>query len=1196
DVIFGGTDLAKATGFARVDLVLNNERSFVPIDFAEFSVGRSLFRTGESEYRLNNNICRRKDITGLFLDTGVGTDGYSVMEQGRISQIINAKPSDRRAIFDEAAGIARYKLNKEEALRKLERTKTDLERLTDVISEVQRQVNSLKRQAGKAARYRRIDTDLKRVEAMRLTRLWLDLKSASAGIELECQKLGERVKELTASRDAADEMLAKLHIASDSATAELEDSQAEQYSVNTSINDAKSRLALAHQREKSEKEQLESLTQEITQLEAEEATLTQTVATHRKAIEEHAAMLTVLEEDCATKNNELAAFKLTADETTKSITNLRISIRDKQMAKGEMESTVNVSLAMKERLQQELAGDSNELENLKQELKNANENADAKKKSVAEARKTLENKKQTQAMITTSLVAIDAQLKQIVGELDNVRKNAQGAESKYQALSDLQENYEGYYRGVREVMTASKAGSLPGLCGVVSELVTVTEKHELAIEIALGARAQDIVASTADDAKKAIEFLKRHEFGRATFLSLDIIRPRGNDDKLAKYKGQPGVIGLATELVKYDKQYEKAVQYLLGGVLVVENLNVAIKLSREGLQTKIVTLQGDMIDPHGAMTGGSVKSSGLLYRTRQVRDLKELAIKLTSRVNSLEKKADELRKSRGEKREENITVGDEVTKCTIELNRLSTDSEALDRIVREKTSALEHLHSHRAQITDEIKKHETNREQCLGQVVVLTEELELLTKQLKEAEVSAESEQKKKAQFQTEVHNAIVRLSTEREKSNALKERHENARRELIRVTETQTRRVAEINNTREQLSSIAKDIVDADNTIVELGKTISKLDDAIKSNLASRNQLQENLRKAQEDLAKINRDLNSAINEQTDYELRSQEYTVNLRNLEINAADRLDGQKLDDIVMSVIAKLDDTNYDANMVEVDEAEQNVDEDDEKVEERALQQALSQMKTETTQDDATQSYKVNLNEIDVDTLREKLSPADVLGAEVRGLRDKIARLGIINMGAIDDYSSQTERLSFLKTQFDDMGKASKQLTQTIAEIDTTSSELFTNAFAQIRENFQNCYRKLFGGGNADLILTEENGILDSGIDIIARPPGKKPSNISLLSGGEQAMTAISLMFGIFMYKPSPFCILDEIDAPLDDKNIERFKEMLKQFSNTTQFIIITHNKSTMTLANTIYGVTMQERGVSRVVSIKLDEYDENSFAM
>ncbi len=1191
DIIFGGSDLTKASGFAKVDLVLNNEDHRLPIDYSEVAVGRSIFKTGETEYRLNGNVCRRKDITGLFLDTGAGSNGYSAMEQGRVTQIINAKPLERRTIFDEAAGIARYKLNKEEALRKLERTQADLNRLNDVVVEVKRQVISLKRQAGKAARFRKYDSEIKTLEKERITRQWIDIKTVAAGINEECAALKAKVETLTAERDALDEALSKLRITIDKSASELEEKQGEQFTLSSSLNEAHSQLALADQKKQSDAARKVQLKEELTSLEAEAKMLTESIESHKLSITAQEEFLSGLQKEYEDKNNRYNEFRQTAEKSMREVSDTRTKIEMLRGTKNALENQISLADAMNDRLMKELNSDSEEFERLTLAVNDAESKKVKGQEALREAEEKLNAAKAEQVKLASELVACDNAVKSIVEELDSVRKKAHEAESRYCALDEIQKNYNEYYDAVRTVMVAARAGHLKGLIGTVTELLSVPQDLETAIEIALGGSAQNIVTDNSDDARAAVDFLKEHKSGRATFLSLDIIRPRGNAEKLRQAVGKPGVVGLATELVKYDGKYKDVIAYLLGGVLIVNDLNVAIRLNKEGLQCKIVSLQGDMIDPHGAITGGSIKSSGLLHRSRQLRESKEAAATLVKSVRRCENDANQLRDKRQKLREQHGKLGENITNYTIALTSAQMQCRELERIAGEQKSALDRINEHHEQIKRDMISYDNKKQDSLKDVRSKEEELKCLTNLLSEAEKSSEEDQQKQIQYQNEAHSALLQLSTERAKLSSLKDRFDNTRRDMIRVTETQNRRNEEIASLNAHERELDEEIVSVNQNIKSLEQKLSEIADQIKTDTAARNQLQTDLKEQNDKMIILTRKLNTATNDYNDSDLRSREENIRLRNLELHANEKLPDMSLTAIIAEVITRQRVQAED----EVPAADAPEDENEEAAEERELQNELSKLKSavDTTAEKAM--VEIDIDTVDLAHWQKTLASAEILSARLNDLRDKVTRLGPLNLGAIEEYSTLSERLEFLRTQLTDMENASKQLMQTISEIDNTSKELFTKAFNTIRENFQNCYRKLFGGGNADLILTDENGILDCGIDIIARPPGKKPANISLLSGGEQAMTAIALMFGIFMFKPSPFCILDEIDATLDDKNIERFKDMVKQFAHNTQFIIITHNKMTMTLANTIYGVTMQERGVSRIVSIKLDDYDNSELA-
>ncbi|MBX7244208.1 MAG: chromosome segregation protein SMC [Candidatus Sumerlaeaceae bacterium] len=1177
DVIFNGSGGVKATGMARVNLVLNNAMRVLPTDFDEVSIQRRLFRTGESEYLMNKANCRLKDITNLFMDTGVGTDSYSVMEQGKVDAVINSKPLERRAIFDEAAGIAKYKARKEEALRKLDRTDADLTRLADIIAEVRRQANSLKRQAAKANRYKKLSTELRVLEMELLVRRFFMLKEATSSTETRYQELSARVTELRGELAVLDEQQAAGRVAADEVQAALEVSQSLQFEVNSSLSGAQNRIALLEQRISDHGDRISSLAGEINQLDDQMRGLDEEIAKSELEIGAHSASLDSLREDFSKKKAHFDTLKSDSDQSLSSLANLRQEINSLTRSRFEAENESRTAHAMEGKLADEMARGEAELALLNQQIEAMSVEKDEKQSVAEEAEQLLAALKSDLESTIALLRTCEGNYRTSLTELEQARRESQTCQSRHDALAELQENFEGYYRGVRDVMLASKSGQLHGIVGVVSSLIEAKGEHELAIEAALGSQAQDIIAETAEDGKAAIRMLKQSNTGRATLLPLDLIQPRRNDERNRWALAERGVVGFATDLVKHEARITPAVEYLLGNVLVCENLDVAVELLRRGVKTRFVTLGGDVLNAHGAMSGGSVKAAGLLHRTREVKELAQQLEGLRGRLAGLETSVVNLRAERESLRERHDKLMKSANAQEIENARARSDFQVVDQKLSDKlgqrTSVLERNSTSEAEIAGYRQKQET----AGVRIEELSRQLVDLEARLADAEAHSTGRQQEVADFAREINELMITISTNTERLSSMRDRLASAQREKVRVAGVQTDKQGEIANLRSQQDEAAAEIETLRKTVEELQGRIAEIAQQITHETEKREVVQLDLRKLGERAHVLQRDFNEAQNEHHEVELKRTEDLVQLRNVEIQAQEKF-SLTLEEVITRVFSG--------------EAVAAADlSEDENTEEAALETVSTEEAAETvTEAPAGYEFTGNFEEA-----LARLREPEVIGQRIADLRTAIDRMGPVHVGAIDEYNELNARYEFLTTQERDLVVAKTQLTETIQQIDETSKDLFAKAFTEIRDNFVQMFRRLFGGGKADLLLTEENGVLDSGIDIVAQPPGKKPQHISLLSGGEKALTAVALLFAIFMRKPSPFCILDEIDAPLDDKNIERFKELVRDFAHTTQFIIITHNKQTMALANTIYGITMEEPGVSKVVSIRLDEFDQSEFA-
>lgn len=1242
DVIFNGSGGQKALGMAKVELILNNKDRTLPIEFDEVSIARRLFRTGESEYHLNRSQARLKDITSLFMDTGIGTDSYSVMEQGKVDAIVNAKSMERRAIFDEAAGISKYKARKEEALNKLRRTDDDLLRLADLINEVRRQSNSLRRQATKAERYKALTAELRALEMELLVRRYFQFRESGAAGEMAHRALAEKVAAMKAELAQIQEEQLNRQISAEELAAVLEATQGAHLELNRELQEVTSRIRLLEERSGDSGERRAQIEAQIAEYEQHARELESGRTQLEADIVEQEAALEKLRQDHEACKALYESLKTDGDSRVAEMARLRQEITARTRQRHEDENRMRVARAMEEKLLDELSKGDSELSLLREQVDSLTAERDERQEEAKAAEVRRQEAAAALAQAKDTLWAKETQYSGVSHELESARRAAHETQSRHDALADLQESFEGYYRGVKEVMLAGKRGHLSGLVGVVSTLIEAKKEHELAIEVALGGQAQDIVVETADHGKKAIRFLKESRVGRATFLPLDLIEGRENRHELQRCLSEPGVIGFATELVKYDPRLRKIVQYLLGNVIVVQNLDVAVALERRGVRTKFVTLDGEMVSAQGAMTGGSIKAAGLLNRTREVKELASRLKELRKKEADLTQQAVTLKEELARLREQREAAVRAAQQSEIDAARTKKDAEVAEHRLADKLTALRRLEERRGGVEGEIESHRRVQEEAGRKVDELARLISDLEEQLAGVEATATAKQAEVAEASRNLHELQVALSTGTERLNNLRERLGAGAREAIRLSNMVAERRRDIERLETQAAEAAAELEGLRQKLAGLEEKQKELSGQITAENQKKESIQLDLKKLAERAHVIQRDLNEAQNELHEAELKKTESSVQLENLAVQAMEKF-AMPLAEVICWVAG----ADEDRQVVEQLQEERRKEAEAQRLaEEKAasLPEAMRELQpggeAGTPEANGTGSAATAEGSVDVEgtesqpapdaqdgeegsaqeseavageeTTEEtgpkfdpdhwlQLMPAEVLAglraveeiaSRVNEVRGEIDGLGPVHIGAIDEYAEANARLEFLSSQEKDLNDAKRQLTETIARIDETTKDLFTKAFTEIRANFEQVYRRLFGGGRADLLLTEENGVLESGIDIVAQPPGKKPQHISLLSGGEKALTAVALLFAIFMRKPSPFCILDEIDAPLDDKNVERFKELVREFAQTTQFIVITHNKVTMELANTIYGVTMQEPGVSRVVSLKLDDIDDS----
>jgi chromosome segregation protein len=1196
DVLFNGSAAARPASVAKVTLVLDNSQRHLPIDFDEVAIGRRLYRNGDSEYVLNGQTARLRDIAALLLDTGIGTDGYSVMEQGRVDAIINSRPLERRALLDEAAGIAKYKARKEEALHKLRRTEEDLLRVADVLAEVRTQVGRLQRQAQKAARARLLQDEQDQLERELLARRWFQARLAGTAGEDAWHALGRRVEALKEEQEKVqhDEVQAQINLAA--AQAEFEAGQEEQIAKTREVQDAKGRLDVLEERIAGWKARLEALEREAAAQSIERMALSAADMGAESEREAHRIRLSEMEARLATAKLAFHDLRSSGDETAVRVAHLRTEVNSLARAQLEADNRSRTAALMADRAATERDLARQDARELTDQLDVDHGNLAVALRARDEAVGQRETIRSSRQKARETLQRLEAALKDATAQYEKVRRERQDAATRHQALERLQDSHEGYFRGVKDVMAAFQSGLLKGIVGVAATLIEARSEHEVAIETALGGQAQDIVVKTAEDGKAAIRFLKETKAGRATFLPIDHIDPRDPSVSLRSLAaGKKGVVGWAVDLVKFPAEIKPAVQYLLGGTLVVDAIDTGISLQRSGLRTRIVTLEGELLNPSGAMSGGTAKSAGLLPRTREIRELADKIVHLKAQEDRLSAEGQQMVAEHTQARQDYDQSTQAEQQAEIDVARTSKDWEVAKRQTEDvdirRQRAVE-----RAEILEtEVVRHRQAAETEASQSGKLAMSISTLEKELQELSGAATEHQTAVDKAGQDLRELELSVTSGAERARSLEERAKVAQRDLARLETAAQTRARETADLQQQLEETDRRKKEA---LAYLQAAIEE-DRALGEKLVWGGQRREaltlDLRRVHERMQALVRDHNEARNELHDLEVRRAETGVQQEAIRLQAQERFQSD-VEPLVQNVLRDIEYRKSQKSKKAAEEAPIDLERlaRQRQIEQEARQTEEARANTTLPDEENEDSPAVTTPEnISLPPPAEALArfpPIETLNQRLGEIRRGLENLGAVHSGAIDEWREASERLSFLTSQDNDLRQAKEHLSETIAKLDEASRDLFLKAFTEIRENFGKVFRRLFGGGRADLLLTEENGVLESGIDVAAMPPGKKLQHISLLSGGEKALTAVALLMAIFLRKPSPFCILDEIDAPLDDKNVERFKELVREFAETTQFIIITHNKQTMALADSIYGVTMQEQGVSRVVSVRLDQVD------
>ncbi len=1124
DVIFAGTQARRPLGFAYVAITLDNSDGALPIDYSEVTVARRIYRSGESEYLLNGTVCRLRDVNELFYDTGIGKEGYSIIGQGQIDRILSDKPQDRRALFDEAAGIVKYKHRKEQTLKRLESERDNLTRLTDIVGELEKQIPSLERQQEKAREYlkrrdalKRLDINAFLIENEKSTGQLEELisRETTAASDLEDAKtrseaLRQRIEKLQESRRELDSRM-------ESVRSRITDASIVHGRIEGDIKVLEEQIRSAQQRTRRQAEQEKILNDDIAERTAQEAVLTREI---------HAA-----QEIFNSLQTSHAEAKEAAELSSGDVERLREELEEKRagiLEEMERRATVKSRLASLQTLQMQENTRREEVERELSLVSGEQTQADDAIVSLkeefrqvgAEIRSFQDGQKEIEEQIAAHKTSL--------GDADALLQRAQFSwhqeKSKLDAIMNLAERYEGFGGSVKRVM--QERSREQGIIGTVADLISTDKKYETAIEVALGGSIQNIVTKEEDTARRMIEILKREKAGRATFLPLSGIR---NARSLAGHKvlGEEGVIGTADSLVRPAAGCADVAVSLLGKTVIVDTFDHAVSASRRsGHGVRMVTLEGELFAPGGAISGGSYRNaSNLLGRRREIEELTASTRRFKEEMEKQEKAIEETKESRNVLRRKLDENKRALQEHFIRQNTLRVRIQQEEEKLRETTGSVESLRQELRALTERAR-------QTAEQQEAAAQDLTASEKKEEELSAAAAELQEKLARRQEDEErdsSALSALELERSRTEqSLRFQQQNAdrigreleglRTQLQQLLEGAENDRREIREKTEKIQSLTQEAADSDHIKVEEEEELQVL-----------RQENEELQRKQDDAS------------------RDRESTA-----------------------EVIAGLD-----KEVFRLTSRRERLEE--------SIEQKASYMWEE---------YEITI--ADAAAQRdETLTDLTVMKKEIADLRGQIKALGNVNVGAIDEYRELMERYSFLKGQVDDLTEAAASLEKIVAELDDAMRRQFREQFADIQKAYDAVFRELFGGGGGKLELMEDTDILEAGVRVIAQPPGKKLQNMMQLSGGEKALTAIALLFAIQSLKPSPFCLLDEIEAALDESNVGRFAQYLHKLTERTQFIVITHRRGTMEQADRLYGITMQEKGVSAMVSVDLISEDDIS---
>ncbi len=1118
DIIFAGTQNRKSLGFAEASLIFDNSDGVLPIEYTEVTVTRKIYRSGETGYYINKVPCRLKDVLELFMDTGIGRDGYSIIGQGKIDEILSNKSEDRRHIFEEAAGIVKYRTRKHESEKKLEQTKLNLLRINDILSEIEVNIDPLKTQSEKAKKYLNLKEELKSIEIglfiYNIEKYKVQIEEIIKDESIFKNQLEDEENQL----EAIKQLKEKLKIEVDELTIKIEEmtnvgfvAEKEIEKLNSDINVNKTRIENNEENKtryikeiEEQNSRISELKEEVKQKQDKKETLKNNKEKFENELKEKEEELNELTSKLSSKEVEIEGYKkkveenidkryeLQADINTQEINYENDSKRQKQLD-GEISSDIS-ELDSKRIDKEEIAKVFNDIDNKRNKIVSKIEEINKEKESVDQKIKTFEN-----------------QINHLAGE-------KRIKESKLKFLIETEKEKEGYVKSVKDLLkkceNEKELGK--GMHGVLANVIDVPEEYQTAIEMCLGMSLQNIVTETEQDAKRLVEYLRKNNLGRASFLPISSVK--GNRiDKVSKTDN--GYIGIAADLINYDKKYEQIIYNLLGRTIIVDNMENAIKLSKKNNYSfRIITLEGDVVNSSGMITGGSVhkKSVNILGRGKEIEKLEKDIKEVEKKLEKLVEEKEDYENSVEETLEEVISLEKEMQEIDIVYAIEKQKLVAIEENISKVEIKLARLKEEKANLEEQKLNSNRVKEKLENKINELNTEIEELSNIINEFVELNKDNQKYIDDLNFDITNLKISVSSFDESESSITEIEEMINQDIENTTKS-------IQNKESHIKEIEKENIDLENSIEEITKNIEK----VKSNVQNSGDEIEKL--------KLKRIENNKILAKKEDEL-TEKFTI---------IEDLKGHVLKIDIKKTKLEEDVNNIINRMWEEYELTPNVAKDFKKPD-------------------------------NVDQTRRK----------VNVLRTEIKELGSINIDAIEEYKNLKDRYDFMCEQRLDLEDTMAKLRKMIQEITDMMKTQFKAQFNVINKNFEEVFRELFGGGYATLKLADEDNILECGIDINVQPPGKKLQNMMLLSGGEKALTAIALLFAILKINPAPFCVLDEIEAALDDVNVFRYSEYLKKFVKDTQFLVITHRKGTMEAADTVYGVTMEENGISKLLSMKL----------
>ena len=1121
DVIFAGTENRKPLSAATVSITLDNSDHELPIDYAEVTVTRRVFRSGESEYLINGTPCRLKDVNELFYDTGIGKDGYSIIGQGQIDKILSGRPEERRELFDEAAGIVKFKRRKSEATKKLESERANLVRINDILCEIEKQLTPLEKQSEKAKIYLRKRNELQEyevntflMETERINAQLHEIEKKGTITADELKQTEEAVESIKAEYEKMEQELAAVDEEINRTRDALSETNVNKGRLEGQINVLKEQIRSADSNDEHFENRKKALEEERNQKLLQKADYDEKQEELQKQVDETADKLTQSQKQLADIQQEIARCNDGIEKGKNEIIELlnrRAGIKAKQQKFDTMLEQINIRKAQ---LNQRLLQKKSDEQSMQEALAKFEQQYE-------QTCKDIEEKKSLIASMDKKRDDWNSKYREAAAKLEQESIAYHKEQSRLESLRNLAERYDGYGNSIRKIMEQKEKES--GLIGVVADIITVDKKYETAIETALGGNIQNIVTTDEETAKRMVEFLKKNKLGRATFLPLTSVtgKPDEKTQKALEEEGL-GILGRADELVQTDEKFRDIMEYLLCRVIVVDTIDHALALARKyKYALRIVTLEGESLNTGGSITGGSFKNnSNLLGRSRELEEIEKHIEQLVESRQELKDRMEEIDTARQFLAEDKKAAEEKLSQLQIEANTAKLNVENARKQKEQSDHLYEGLTVENAQIESQLTEINLGKQQAKDDL----KDSEIREKQIEEETAKLQETLEGQMYLEEERAKLVAALQMEQagveQRNGFIRENQERIEQELKKLAQ-------ELDEVRQSMELSKEDVLKKQHDIEEIRKTIEAGDETYASLLKA-------LDEATVRKEKMNSDHKGFFDQR-------EELTKRYSDLDREMV-RLNSQK----------------------------------------EKLQENL-----ESFSNHIWEEYELTLH-----SAEKYRNPefTDLSGMKklIATCRDEIRQLGDVNVGAIEEYKELSERYTFLNGQREDLVKAEENLVGVIDDLDQGMRNQFMEKFAQIQKEFDKVFKELFGGGKATVELEPDEDILECGIIITAQPPGKKLQNMMQLSGGEKALTAICLLFAIQNLKPSPFCLLDEIEAALDDSNVTRFAKYLNKLTKNTQFIVITHRRGTMTAADRLYGITMQEKGVSALVSVNLIE--------